>query len=40
MLHNFGPDADTTENIYNAVVASFVSLKEGYDNYINWAYHF
>lgn len=40
MLHNFEVDADTTENIYNSVLASFVTLKEGYDNYVNWAYQF
>ena len=40
LLHDFSPEADTTENIYSSVMASFVSLKEGYDNYVNWAYQF
>lgn len=39
-LINFSNDADTTENVYNSVMGSLVSLKEGYDNYVNWAYQF
>ncbi len=39
-LINFCTDADTTENVYNNVMGALVSLKSGYDNYINWAYQF
>jgi len=39
-LVNFADKADTTENVYSSVMGALVSLKEGYDNYVNWAYQF